>query len=328
MEIDGFRNYLQDRGLDGDKISESISTIHNLKGLLKEQSTSQELHCATSDEIDTLVRRMVDNRTNSYDNFVTLARYLYYHKNMEAYLSVLTLLDGSNVMDILHEKLGESIGDELTNEIFTDIEIPPLGTQSYEKMKFTHSIMTRLEEITDNETIEAVLEQVCHGLPKDFRKDERQKYLEAGNLDEYLRKKRAANLEQLRKHRDEGTLFFNQEITDDVLEFIQQRPDILTGERRGNTIYHTKIPYMTKEYLAETDERMKRYYACHCAWARESIKTDEVNIPPTFCYCSAGFTKQSWESALAQPLEVEMVKSILKGDLECSFLIHLPEETS
>jgi len=326
MELDGFRDYLQERGQDEDKISESISTIHNLENLLQEQTTGQELHCATSDEIDALIKKMVDNRTNSYDNFVALARYLYYYKNMETYLLVLTLLDGSNVMDVLYEKLGEAIGDELRDEIFKDMETPPLGTPSYEKMSFTHRIMTRLEEIADKETRESVLEQVCHGLPKDFRKGERQKYSEAGNLDEYLRRKRAADLEQLGKHRDEGTLFFNQEITDDVLEFIRQRPDILTGERRGNKIYHTKIPYMTKEYLAETDERMKRYYACHCAWTRGSIKTDDINISPTFCYCSAGFTKQSWESALGQPLEAEMVKSVLKGDLECSFLIHLPEE--
>jgi hypothetical protein len=129
----------------------------------------------------------------------------------------------------------------------------------------------------------------------------------------------------LEKHRDEGTPFFNQEITDAVIDFVKSRPDILTGVRKGNKIYHTKIPYMTKEYLAETDEMMKRYYCCHCQWARESIKAGDIEISPTFCYCSAGFTKQPWEVALDQPLEVEIVKSVLKGDLECSFLVHLPE---
>ena len=82
---------------------------------------------------------------------------------------------------------------------------------------------------------------------------------------------------------------------------------------------------MVQEYLDATDDKMKRYYACHCAWARESIlQGDEVSSD--FCYCSGGFTKQPWEAALDQHLEVELVKSVLRGDNECSFIIHLPAD--
>ena len=82
---------------------------------------------------------------------------------------------------------------------------------------------------------------------------------------------------------------------------------------------------MAKEYLEATDERIKRYYACHCAWARESILDDSVDVPAEFCHCSGGYTKMPWEVALDQPLEYDMVKSVLKGDSECSFVIYLPE---
>ncbi len=125
MEMNDFRNYLQGRGLDEDKVGESISTIRNLERLVKQQTTGQELHCATSNEVDALFEKTVDNRTNSYENLVGLARYLYFCKNIEACLSILTLLDGSNVMDVLYERLGEAIGDDLRNEIFKDMEIPP-----------------------------------------------------------------------------------------------------------------------------------------------------------------------------------------------------------
>ena len=54
--------------------------------------------------------------------------------------------------------------------------------------------------------------------------------------------------------------------------------------------------------------------------------SEEVDVSADFCHCSGGFTKQPWEAALDQPLEYEMVKSVLQGDMECSFVIKLPED--
>jgi len=61
-----------------------------------------------------------------------------------------------------------------------------------------------------------------------------------------------------------------------VLDFVRSDPEMGGGRREGNVIYETKIPYMTKLYLAETDPKLKRYYACHCPWAREAIKNENV----------------------------------------------------
>ncbi|MFX1559026.1 MAG: hypothetical protein ACFFBL_00385, partial [Promethearchaeota archaeon] len=194
-----------------------------------------------------------------------------------------------------------------------------------EKMKVTQEVLERMEKVLDPSECKRILADVAHGLPRDFRKGEREKFLKAGTVDEYLKQKRESAIAELEKHRDEGSLFYNQYITDEVVEFVKSRPDVLSGERRGNTIYHTKIPYMVQEYLEATDDRMKRYYACHCAWARESILDVVVDVSADFCHCSGGFTKMPWEAALDQPLEYEMVKSVLKGDDECSFVIHLPE---
>ena len=46
----------------------------------------------------------------------------------------------------------------------------------------------------------------------------------------------------------------------------------------------------------------------------------------TFCYCSAGWERQQWEGAIGQPVRVDVVKSLLKGDDLCEFAIHLPED--
>jgi hypothetical protein len=98
------------------------------------------------------------------------------------------------------------------------------------------------------------------------------------------------------------------------------------GKREGNIIYETKIPYMAKQYLAETDPTLKRFYACHCPWARYAIKNGDVKIAKNLCYCSGGFMKKSWEVIFKQPLKVEILESALNGDENCRFAIHLPEK--
>ena len=118
--------------------------------------------------------------------------------------------------------------------------------------------MDKMEAAVDPDTCQKVLSEVSHGLPKDYWKDEREKYLDAGNIDDYLARKRKSAIETLEKHRDDGSLFYNQEIDDAVVEWVKGRPDVLSGERRGNVIYHTKIPYLVKKYLEEPDENSLR----------------------------------------------------------------------
>lgn len=239
---------------------------------------------------------------------------------------VLGVFDGAEVMNVLRERLGEHAGEEIRDAILTKDNLPPLGLPDTEKMIVTREIVKKMEETLDPGVCKKILTDVAHGLPRDFRKGEREKFLEAGSIDEYLKRKRASAIAELEKHRDDGSLFYNQYISAEVVDFVKNRSDVLSGERRGNTIYHTKIPFMVQEYLEETDERMKRYFACHCAWARESILNNDVDVSASFCHCSGGFTKMPWEAALDQPLEFDMEKSVLKGDDECSFIIYLPED--
>jgi hypothetical protein len=326
LDKDGYRRYLTNREqpIPEKEIVEATNLVELFEKFLKQ--FDKTLKTATSVEVQQFSKILIKDRINTYNSYVALSRYAYFVKNMDLYLAVLELLDGAEVMDVLYERLSENVDDERRDKILPKQKLPPLGLPSSEKVDVTREVMAKMEKFLDSETCKKTLVAVAHGLPRNFRKGEREKYLNSDGIDDYLKRKRESVMAELQKHRDESTLFYNQEITDEVLEFLRSHPDILVGERRDDVIYHTKIPYITKEYLEETDEQMKRYYACHCAWARESIKTGNERISPTFCYCSAGFTKMPWEAALDQSLEVEMVKSVLKGDLECSFIIHLPKD--
>ncbi|MFW9964511.1 MAG: hypothetical protein ACFFCX_13150 [Candidatus Sifarchaeia archaeon] len=326
MDKEGFRKYLTDRDhpIPEEEIVESIKMVERFEEFLTQ--FGKTLDNASEKEFTKFSKILIDEKSNTYLNYAALSRYAYYIKNMNLFLPVLAILDGGEVMNVLHERLGEYIGEKKRDEILSENDLPPLGMPDTEKMKVTREVVERMENILDPSDCKRILADVAHGLPRDFRKGEREKFLKAGSIDEYLKQKRQSAIAELEKHRDEGTLFYNQYITDEVVEFVKSRPDVLSGERRGNIIYHTKIPYMVQEYLRETNERVKRYYACHCAWARESILDDSVDVPVSFCHCSGGFTKMPWEAALDQPLEYEMAKSVLQGDMECSFIIQLPED--
>jgi hypothetical protein len=105
---------------------------------------------------------------------------------------------------------------------------------------------------------------------------------------------------------------------------VRSDPEIGGGRRIGNIVYETKIPFMTKQYLAESDPTLKRYFYCHCPWAREAVKSGE-KVAPIFCNCSAGFHKKPWEAALSQKIRVDVLESVLQGDSRCRFAIHLPK---
>ena len=325
MDKEGYRKYLTDREqpIPEDEVIETTKMVKKFEKYLEQ--AGKTLDTASQTEVNEFVKLLIDEELNTYTSLVALSRYGNFIKNMDLYLAILELIDGAEVMNVLSERLEEHVGETRRDAILPKDELPPLGLPSSEKIDVAHQVLEKMNKVLTPEECKRVLADVAHGLPRDFRKSEREKFLKAGSIDDYLGEKRASAIAELERHRDDGSLFFNQYITDDVVNFVKSRPDVLSGERRGNTIYHTKIPYLVQEYLDAPDEKMKRYYACHCAWARESIlKGDEVSSE--FCYCSGGFTKQPWEAALDQPLKVEMVKSVLKGDLECSFIIHLPED--
>ena len=186
--------------------------------------------------------------------------------------------------------------------------------------------MERLEQMVDKETRSRIFSTSFRDLKDEYYQQDKRDYWEIGNIDQYLdikRKKYIAELEQIMV---EGGLYFSQEITPEVIEYVRNNPEIEGGIRQGNLLYFTKIPYMAKQYLSETAPEMKRYYHCHCPWARESLRKGETPVSVQFCQCSSGFIKKSWEVIFDKPLQADLLESVLQGDLRCRFVIHLPEE--
>ncbi|NLO39590.1 MAG: hypothetical protein GX115_08990 [Ruminiclostridium sp.] len=117
-------------------------------------------------------------------------------------------------------------------------------------------------------------------------------------------------------------------ITSEVFDFIFKAGILTDAARKGSEIHITAFPYDMVNYIKEADERKKRYYACHCPFARESILKEGAEVSRTLCYCSLCHAKVMWEAILNMELDGEVLQSVLGGDLMCKYAIYLPAITS
>jgi len=170
-----------------------------------------------------------------------------------------------------------------------------------------------------------VLAGNIHGIPATAFSEERERFLAAPGMDAYLAEKHARAVAELERYLSEGRLWYEQRITRRVVEYVRTNPEILGGVRQGERILFTKIPYAPDEWLQEPDPLMRRYLACHCPLARESILGEGPRVPAIFCNCSAGFEKLPFGAAFGVEPEVEVLGSVLAGDDRCRFSIAIPE---
>jgi hypothetical protein len=256
---------------------------------------------------------------------LALARYVLFINNKTLTVHALELIDGAEVMENLSINLKQKIGKGIWTEIFRGIKLPALITHPRDKLKITKKVMERLEAKLDKEKCREVLSSNLHFVPDEAFISDKKTFQESKNIDDFLRVRHKEYVEELAEHAKKKTLYYTQEVDDEVVEYVRRTPTCQVGVRKGNIIHVTKIPYMAKEYLHEKNEKTKRYYACHCPWVREAIKSG-TKISPEFCYCSAGFEKRLWDVIFDRPVKADVLQTALKGDLICKFAIHIPRE--
>lgn len=320
MDRDGYIQLLKTRKVSEEKIEASIAMAERFEAYLTMSGGAPEA-AATWE----FCRLLIREKLNTYDNLLALARYGRFIKNNNIFVAILELLDGAEVQPNLYQRVGTLFGNSIRDEVFAGIGISPLGLPPAEKPFDLFPVLDRLIGAIGYEQVELLLSACLRDLPDEGFLDEREKFIQASNIDKYLASKHQELVEELKKCQREGQLFFSQEITDDVVRYVAERPETECGVRQGNILYITKIPYLAKAYLVETDPVMKRFYVCHCPWVRHAIKNGNLRLDPVFCNCSGGFSKKPWELIFGQTLKVEVLESALKGDFRCRFAVHLPE---
>jgi len=80
--------------------------------------------------------------------------------------------------------------------------------------------------------------------------------------------------------------------------------------REGTILYQSYVPLSLTPPMR-----------CYCSLLRGLPKDSSVSL--TYCHCSKAFVQKLWESALGRSVKVDLLQSVVAGDSECKFAIHL-----
>lgn len=194
--------------------------------------------------------------------------------------------------DRLAQNTERVLGENARKKIMQNRELFTLESSIEERAQWIKAAMEQLDALANNEQKFDILSRCAHDFSEKRIKRLRAVYEQTKDIDDVLK--------EMRKD-----------------PFWYEYPI-----RKGNTIYVKKNPFNKEGYeKAETEADKKRNY-CHCPIVRNFLG----KISPTFCYCGTGWYRQLWEGILGQPVKVEILKSLTRGDNTCEFAIHLPLE--
>ena len=323
MKEKEFRELLQERKMGEEQIDEAVEAVLEFEREMEAKGGDPE--SATIDDLKEHISLLMSRGENSQDRLLALARYCYVARRNDLYIYFASILGGRKVLPSISERLASLVGEEARAKIFEGVENTPPGTPPEGLPWPTKRLMDRLEAELPPEVYRRVLAGNHHRIPLEAFEGLKKLYDESESIDEFLKKKHERAVAELEEYSAEGKIWYEQEITPRVVEFVRGNQEVLGGVRRGDKIYFTKIPYDPDAYVRETDPLMKRYHACHCTLARPTILTGEPEINPEWCYCSAGYGKTPYDVVFGEEVEVEMLENALAGDPRCRFAVKIPE---
>lgn len=221
-------------------------------------------------------------------------------------------------MEKFRTYLDETVGEEIRDVVIQDGENLSAESSRLEVIEWTQQAMERLDSLADERTSHSILSACACQYPKSNLQDIKAVYAATKDID---------RVHAMFQEQFESFLRNTIHVSEEMLAEIVDRGLGSAGIKQGNTIISTKIPKSGTliEYMNETDPEIRRQIYCHCPRVRDAVK-DNLMISTIYCYCGAGFYKAIWEEILQQPVEVEVLESVLSGGDVCKIAIHLPDD--
>jgi hypothetical protein len=319
-----FTEYLVERGVSRDRLEAAVDAVEEAAAYF--EAEGKELTEASVEDFKGYVQMLMDERRNTEDTLVALARYVYFLDMKKVWIYFAAILGGRNILPSIAERLEEIAGKEVKEKVFNEVKTPPLGSMPAAYCEATKSLMDALEKEMSPDVYRRVLAGNHHRVNPENFMDLKRQLEELGNIDAWLEKMHDEAVAELEQYLREDKVWYEQVITPEIVEHVRGNQELLAGVREGEWIYNTKFPYSPAEYLKEKDPLMKRYYMCHCPLAREAVLAGSPEIPVEWCYCSAGYGKLRYDVAFGTETEAEVLKSVFDGSDTCRFRIKIPAD--
>jgi hypothetical protein len=217
-------------------------------------------------------------------------------------------------VDNLSEALDERVGKSKRKEILKGREGLKQTSSAAKKIAFSREVIDRMEWLMDEEVCKETLSCGLHKRSRNSLEKLRKDFVKSGSLDEFLESKQRESLE---KWASKGQY---------LKTFVEENPDVEFGVRKGDVIIVSKVPHQARQYIEAENLEKKKFHYCHCGWAKESLRREGTEISPMFCYCGAGWYRQVWEVVFGQTVTVDVIESVLEGDMVCRFAVHIPPD--
>jgi hypothetical protein len=323
MKGKAYRDYLTKRGLNLNIVKNAIGQVDKFEKHLK--NIGKSFDSATLDDLKTYIFFLIQQGQNNPNNLAALARYFWLTKRNDFYSYFTKILGVQSVYQSIGNKLEKIAGKKTREEVFQGVNEPPLGSPPYAYTLYTTDLLKNLYNTVDSEIARAVLTGNHHNISESSFDEMKKRWDEAKTIDDFLTGEHERLVNELKKAMVSGRLWYEQEITPEVVEYVREDPKIQNGVRDGDKIIKSKIAYDPVKWLHEKDPKMKRYYMCHCPLARESILVGTSDNLKELCNCSAGYEKLPWDVILGEPVKVEVLESVLSGNDRCLFAITIPK---
>lgn len=308
MNLDQLKKYY-----DENELKEVQNYLESYMAFLAIHNSS--LDNQDSDVLELYMEALIESKNNTMDRLLALARYFYGYGYQQLYLFMTGVLGGIGVVDSINRK------SEKVLEKGLDLKVPMLGETPKKMCRYTHHYMETLKTL-EPEQYKNILADNHHQIPKSSMDAEKKYYEQSDSLEAYLVERHQRKVAELQEHCDENKIWYEQKITQAVVDYVAENQEILSGVMKDGDLYITKFPYHPEGVFNAENDLMRRYHYCHCAFAKASILTDHP-VDSDWCYCSGGFAKFPFEVILGRTLEVTLLESVLKGDDKCRFKVRI-----
>ncbi len=315
-----FIEFLSQKKINDELMEKMLETVDSFLQFSME-SKSKDL----SVQVKQFSKEKISGQEDAYHRILALIYYFVYNSSYEFISYFISMLGTADVLESHKERIENLFGKEKAEQIFKIVNFPKLGTPNDEYPKYINKYLKQLQEKFTLDECKNILAGNHHKVSLESFDLYVERFCEIRNLDHLLIEKHEDLVKTLQEHCDNGKVWFEQHITQPVVDFVKANQEIQTGIRIGNKVYIQKIPYNPDAFLKENNQKIKRSLACHCPFVRSSINNSQ-KVSDLWCYCSGGYEKILFDLLFKQSLKVEILNSVLNNENYCRFAIILPDD--